>query len=138
MNLVLRASALLIVVGLGAPAVAATIGPVPVPTIKPVPPTFACSVSNIYAGELFTTATVTIVKDGGGPLAANANVVATIQIPGQKMTTSACGKQLVGTPPKVALSGVIVPPDGTKKAIYTCAAVVSGTCSTDAPPNPPK
>jgi len=147
MNHVLRASALLFTLGLVAtPAVAGTPLPGPTPTPTPVPkpvpiqlaPTFSCSVVNIANGGLFTTGTVIVTKTGGGALAANAKVVATVTIPSGKMTTTACGNTFAGTPPKVTLSKVIVPPDPTKAAIYTCSAVVSGTCSSDPPPSPPK
>lgn len=111
-------------------------GPSPTPIY--IPPTFSCTFSNVYKGDPFTTGTVTITKTGGAALATNANVVATITIPSGKMTTTACGSSFTGTPQKVTLSKVIVPPDSTKTAIYTCSAVVSGTCSSTPPPPPPK
>ncbi|MBI2390534.1 MAG: hypothetical protein HYV09_13170 [Deltaproteobacteria bacterium] len=138
MNHVLRASALLAVVGLIAAPASAGVVPGPSPTPIYVPPTFSCSVTNVYRGDLFTTGTITIVKTGGAALSSTANVVATISIPSGKATTSTCGSSLTGTPRKVTLNGVIVPPDSTKTAIYTCTAVVSGTCSSTPPPPPPK
>ena len=87
---------------------------------RAAPPKFSCSVAPNEKGDSM----VTIKKTGGGPTAADKDVVATVNGPSDKKDAAVCGKSLEkdGSEAKVSVSMVVKP-----KFPYTCTAVQGKT-----------
>jgi hypothetical protein len=108
-------------VALAGVAVAEVPKVVPVPKTPPVmAPKFSCAVTPNAKGPSM----VTITKVGGGPTAADKDVVATILLPKDKKDASVCGSALVkaNSAAKVSFTATIEP-----KFPYTCTAAQGRT-----------